>query len=36
MSPSHSTLVKRSGLFISATAFEQDSWWIVMPLPSEM
>ncbi len=36
MSPSHSTFVKRSGFFISATAFGQWSWWIVIPLPSEM
>ena len=35
-SPSHATGVKRSGFFISARAFEQSSWWIVIPLPSEM
>ena len=35
-SPSHDTGVNRSGFFISACAFGQCSWWIVMPLPSEM
>ena len=35
-SPSQATFVKRSGFFISAFAFGQSSWWIVMPLPSEM
>ncbi len=36
VSPSYSTGVKRSGFRIRALAFGQPSWWIVMPLPSEM